>query len=109
MWTGARVGAAVLLLLGGCADESAVSTATNGDPDRGKQIYLAQCIACHNPDPSKEGPLAPPVKGASQELLEARVVRGTYPPGYTPRRETSLMQPMPQLAPAIPHLTAFLK
>jgi len=97
------------LMLGACAEDSEPPLTGEGDPNRGKQVYLAQCISCHNPDPSKVGPLAPAVKGASRELLEARVVRGTYPPGYRPKRESAIMQPMPQLAPAIPDLAAFLK
>lgn len=96
------------LLLAGCGDEPRAPTGA-GNPDRGRQVYLAQCIACHNPDPSRTGPLGPPVKGASRALLEARVVRGTYPPGYTPKRPSAVMQPMPHLASAIPDLAAYLQ
>jgi mono/diheme cytochrome c family protein len=103
------IGVAVMVLLTACGDESAGSKATNGDAERGKQTYLALCIACHNPDPSRDGALAPAVKGSSRELLEARVLRGTYPPGYRPKRDTSIMQPMPHLATAIPDLGAFLE
>lgn len=98
-----------VLLLGACAEDSKAPVTRNGDPNRGKQVYLAQCISCHNPDPSLAGPLGPPVKGSSRELLEARILRGTYPPGYTPQRQSALMQPLPHLAPAIPDLAAFLK
>lgn len=84
--------------------------AENGTPAaRGKQVYLAQCIACHNSDPAKDGPLGPALKGASQELLEAKLLRGSYPPGYTPKRNTAIMPPQPQLKPHIPELGAFLK
>ena len=76
---------------------------------RGRQIYLAQCIACHDSNPAVPGPLGPPVKGSSQELLEAKVLRGTYPPGYTPKRATNVMPPLPSLASEVPHLAAFLK
>jgi len=77
--------------------------------ERGRQVYLAQCIACHNPDPALAGPLGPPVKGSSRELVEAKVVKGSYPPGYTPKRPTTLMPAQPQLAPEIPNVAAFLK
>lgn len=93
----------LILLLGGCAQNG------NDAASRGKQVYLAECIACHHSDPAKDGPLGPAVKGSSQELLEARVLRGTYPPGYTPKRPTALMPPMPKLAPKIPDLAAFLR
>jgi len=49
------------------------------------------------------------VKGSSRELLEARVLRGEYPPGYTPKRDTAIMQPVPQLARTIPDLAAYLR
>jgi hypothetical protein len=36
-------------------------------------------------------------------------VRGTYPPGYTPKRPSAVMQPMPTLAPSIADLAAYLR
>ena len=103
------VALAFALTLGACAEDSKPPRPGEGNPNRGKQVYLAQCISCHNPDPSKAGALGPPVKGASRELLEARILHGTYPPGYAPKRGSTIMQPMPQLASAIPDLAAFLK
>lgn len=102
---------AFILVLGACSEDPTSSTGMSGDGDasRGKQVYLAQCTACHNSDPAKDGPLGPPVKGSSRELLEARLVQGTYPPGYTPKRNTSVMKPLPQLEASIPDLAAFLR
>ena len=80
-----------------------------GDPAKGQQIWLGQCVACHNPDPGRDGPIGPAVKGASKDLLEARVVHGTYPPGYKPKRETKVMPPRPDLVASIPDLAAFLR
>jgi mono/diheme cytochrome c family protein len=97
--------AAITVVLAGCSDTTSLTPAA----ERGRQIYLAQCTACHNSDPSQPGPVGPPVKGASRELLEAKVVRGAYPPGYTPKRPTTLMPPQPQLAPEIPAFAEFLK
>ena len=93
---------AVVVALAACAEDG-------GPAGRGRHVYLAQCTACHNSDPSKDGPLGPAIKGSSRELLEARVLHGAYPPGYKPKRATAIMQPMPHLAPNIPDLTAFLK
>ena len=42
------------------------------------------------------------------ELLEARVVRGEYPPGYEPKRKSKAMVPLPQVKADIPALHAFL-
>jgi mono/diheme cytochrome c family protein len=97
------------VILGGCGKDPKAPIAGDGNAEHGRQVYLAQCITCHNADPSKAGPLGPPVKGVSRDLLEARVVRGAYPPGYKPQRDSAIMQPMPHLATAIPDLAAYLK
>jgi mono/diheme cytochrome c family protein len=93
-----------VLFLGGCG---------NGGGDalvaRGRQVYLAQCIQCHNANPAIPGPVGPAVKGAARELLDAKVVRGEYPPGYRPQRPTKVMPPQPTLAPDISALAAYLK
>ena len=109
MPAGLCVALAFVLLLGACSEDSKAPAVGEGDANRGRQVYLAQCVACHNPDPSKTGPLGPPVNGSSRELLEARVLHGTYPPGYKPKRDSAVMQPMPHLASAIPDLAAYLK
>ena len=87
----------------------APSSTPKGSPEKGKQVWLGQCVACHNPDPGKDGPLGPAVKGASPALLEARIVRGEYPPGYTPKRPSKVMPVRPDLAPSIPDLAAYLQ
>ena len=99
------------LVLGACGErlDPAKKVAGDGDAKRGRQVYLAQCTACHAGDPAKDGPLGPAVKGASRELLEARILYGSYPPGYTPKRASALMQPVPALKANIPDLAAFLR
>jgi hypothetical protein len=49
------------------------------------------------------------VQGASRALLEAKVVHGSYPPGYTPKRPTRVMQPMPHVTPDLDALAEHLK
>jgi len=41
--------------------------------------------------------------------VEARVVRGEYPSGYTPKRPTKVMPPRPDLAPSVADLAAYLQ
>jgi mono/diheme cytochrome c family protein len=72
-------------------------------------VYLGQCTACHSRDPAADGPLGPAVKGSSRELLEARLLRGAYPPAYTPKRPGAVMQPMPHLAGSLDDLAAYLR
>ena len=76
---------------------------------RGEHYYQNVCIACHNADPSKDGVVGPAVAGSSRELLEARVVRGELPPGYTPKRQTGAMPAFPYLADQVDDLAAYLE
>ncbi|MGH7277140.1 MAG: c-type cytochrome [Candidatus Rokuibacteriota bacterium] len=99
------VAAALVVGAAGCSREEPA----NPLAERGRQVYVAQCIACHHPDPALPGALGPPVKPSSLELLEAKLVRGTYPPGYTPRRPTTVMPVQPGVAAEVPALAEFLK
>jgi len=96
---------AAALLSAGCGEQTPLSPSA----ERGRQVYLAQCVSCHGPEPGRDGPLGPAVKGASRELLEARIVRGSYPPGYTPKRPTRIMPPLPALAADVPALADYLR
>ncbi len=75
---------------------------------RGKIIYQTQCTACHHSDPKKPGVLGPDVFGSSSELLKARILYGTYPPGYKPKRSTHTMSALAHLKDEIESLTLFL-
>jgi mono/diheme cytochrome c family protein len=101
----------VVLALTACGKktDAPAKTAGDGDPNRGRAIYLSNCAACHNNDPSKDGPIGPAIKGSTRELLEARILRTSYPPGYTPKRKTAMMPAQPDLKPSIPDLAAFLR
>jgi mono/diheme cytochrome c family protein len=68
-----------------------------GDPDveAGRAMYLSHCIACHNVNPAQDGSLGPAIKGSPLELVQARVLRGEYPPGYKPKRTTHIMVRLP--------------
>jgi len=100
----------IAALLSGCGKEKEPVTqaARVGDAKRGRALYLTNCAACHNNDPSKDGTIGPAVKGASRELIEARVMRATYPPDYKPKRKTAAMPAQPYLQSSIPDLAAFL-
>jgi mono/diheme cytochrome c family protein len=92
------------VMAGGCSDSG-----LSPSGERGRQVYLAHCVACHNTDPAQPGPVGPPVKGASRALLEAKVLKGTYPPGHTPKRSTTVMVPLPAVAPDIAALADYLR
>lgn len=75
---------------------------------RGRAVYIANCVACHNPDPAMDGGIGPAVAGASLALLEARIMRNEYPEGYTPKRDTEAMIALPYLEKDLAAIVAFL-
>lgn len=75
---------------------------------RGRVIYMSNCVVCHNADPNLPGSQGPPIAGSSRELVEDRVLHLAYPPGYTPKRKTHAMRAIPTLAPEIDNIVAFL-
>ncbi len=97
----------VLVALAACAEsgESALSPLAQ----QGERVYQNVCIACHHGDPTEDGALGPAIAGSSAELLDARVIRGEYPPGYTPKRPGDGVMPrFEYLAEQIPALAAYL-
>lgn len=60
------------------------------EAEAGRGLYMANCIACHNANPKLDGAVGPSVANSSYELLEARM-RGEYPPGYVPKRQSTAM------------------
>jgi mono/diheme cytochrome c family protein len=102
-----RLGFPLALVVLACSagEESDPATAL---AKRGEQVYLSNCTACHALDPKQAGPVGPPVADSSLALLEAKVLRNTYPPGYTPQRDSQAMIPLVHLAPELPALAAFL-
>ncbi len=95
---------ALAFAVGGCS-ESGLSPSA----ERGRQVYLAHCIACHNSDPAQAGAVGPPVKGSSRALLEAKVLNGTDPPGDAPKRPTKVMVPIPAVSPDVEALADYLR
>lgn len=93
------------LIASACSQEQQT---TNPLVKRGKSIYQVNCTTCHSTNPTQDGPVGPAVSGSSRELVEARIVRGSYPEGYTPKRTTQVMQALPHLAGEIEALTAYL-
>jgi mono/diheme cytochrome c family protein len=76
--------------------------------ERGRIVYMTNCVVCHNANPNLAGSQGPPIAGSPRELVYDRVIFLKYPPGYTPKRTTHAMRALPQLANRIDDLTAFL-
>jgi mono/diheme cytochrome c family protein len=96
-----------VLIIGACSKRSETPPELS-DRERGRAVFVANCVACHNNDPSKDGPIGPAIKGSPKELIEARVLRSSYPPDYKPKRQTKIMPQFPFLEPDIPYLAAYL-
>jgi mono/diheme cytochrome c family protein len=99
---------------GGASKPTATKPAPPSEPEpvdlvaEGRSAFMSNCIACHNMNPTQPGAIGPAVAGSSLELLEGKVIRNEYPAGYTPKRDTRAMVPLPHLEPQIPALYAYL-
>jgi mono/diheme cytochrome c family protein len=96
------------LLLAAACSEAPQEPGVSPLVQEGRRVYQNVCIACHAGDPNQDGAVGPAIAGASRELLEARVLRGEYPPGYTPKRPGNAMPRFEYLAGQIEALEAFL-
>jgi mono/diheme cytochrome c family protein len=98
------------LTLSACGGDSgqSASAGKSADWQRGRAVYVANCVACHNSDPAKDGPIGPALKGSPPELVKTRVLRTAYPPGYTPKRNTKVMPTFPFLESEIKYLAEYL-
>jgi len=102
-----RTRGALLVLIG----FAGAVVACNGElspAELGRRTYLGRCAQCHHPNPQLAGTLGPATAGSSRALIEARVLRATYPDGYTPQRNTQAMPAQPDLASEIDNLAAYL-
>ena len=105
-----------ILILVGAAMLSLVSCQKNDQPQRplsslearGKGVYISNCIACHNPNPTLDGSIGPAIAGSSLELITHRVLTRDYPPGYKPKRDSEVMPDFPQLKDDVPAIHAYL-
>ncbi len=83
------------------------------DIEKGHQIYLSQCIACHNKDPNVKGAIGPELVDAPVDLMKIKVVTGRYPEvlpdGFVPKRKTKLMKKFPQFEADVPSIHAWIQ
>ncbi len=104
--------AAVGVLACGAEESGGGSGPAESETDRlvkrGRSVYQTNCIACHNNDPTLAGAIGPALAGSSLELLQAKVLRNEYPPGYVPKASSGNMIALPHLEPSLPALAAYL-
>jgi len=99
----------LLLALIACGSAACSSSAELSPlAQQGQRVYQNVCIACHNGDPTQDGSAGPAIAGSSRELIEARVLHASYPPGYTPKRQSNAMPRFEYLSDQIDALAAYL-
>jgi mono/diheme cytochrome c family protein len=98
------------LLLGALISSLLFSTsllsANQATLDKGKRLYLSNCIQCHNKDPNVKGSLGPEVVDAPLSVMTSKVMTGAYPAvlpaGFVPKRKSKAMKKIPKLKNDIP-------
>ena len=101
------LGLLTALALAGCSQQETAELSPLAQ--EGQRIYANVCTACHHGNPNLAGAPGPAIANSSRALLEARVVHGTYPPGYTPKGAGGVMPVFPALAGKIDALHAYLE
>ena len=97
-----------MLSLGSCQKNDLPSSPLTALESRGKGVYISNCIACHNTNPSLDGSIGPAVAGSGLDLITHRVLTRDYPPGYKPKRNSGVMPEFPQLKNDVEALHAYL-
>ena len=84
------------------------TVALTTDLEKGKMVYFANCVSCHNNNPKKPGSIGPEVYEVSIDVLTKKIVFGKYPENYIPKRTSKIMPSMPHLNKDISNLHAFI-
>ena len=84
------------------------TVALTTDIEKGRMVYFANCVSCHNNNPRKPGSIGPEVYGVSIDVLTQKIVSGKYHENYIPKRTSKIMPSMPHLNKEISNLHAFI-
>ena len=86
---------------------------TQATLDKGKRLYLSNCISCHNKDPNIKGNIGPEVVDAPLEVMTSKIMTGLYPAvlpkGFVPKRKTKVMRKITKLQADIPAIHAWVQ
>ena len=112
----------LIILISSCEKKSITQEEAESEPDqkihsnielttnikKGRIVYFANCVSCHNNNPKKTGSIGPAVYGASIDVLTQKIVYGKYPENYRPKRTSKIMPLMPHLNKDISNLHVFI-
>lgn len=89
------------------------NTVVEVDLDKGRRLYLSNCISCHNRDPNMKGAVGPEMVDAPIEVMTSKVMTGKYPDplpaGFVPKRKTKAMLKIVKLEKDIPSIHAWVQ
>ena len=92
---------------------ASVVDAGQSSEDRGKTLYLNNCLQCHNRDPNIKGSIGPEIVDAPLEVMISKVMTGKYPEvlpeGFVPKRKSRAMRPIPKLKDDIPAIWEYVQ
>ena len=81
--------------------------------ERGRKLYVSNCISCHNRDPNIAGAIGPIMVDAPLVVMTSKVMTGKYPDalpaGFVPKRTTKQMRPLKKLEADIPAIHAWVQ
>lgn len=81
--------------------------------EKGKLLYVSNCLQCHNRDPNVKGAVGPEIIDAPLEVMTSKVMTSKYPavlpPGFVPKRKTQAMRAIPKLKDDIPLIWAYVQ
>lgn len=100
-------------LLGSLFISQIIFAADQATLDKGKRLYLSNCVQCHNRDPNLKGSIGPEMVDAPLSVMTSKVMTGKYPDslpaGFIPKRKTKAMRPIPKLKADIPAIHAWVQ
>jgi mono/diheme cytochrome c family protein len=81
--------------------------------EKGKTLFMSNCISCHNKDPNIKGAIGPELTDAPLEVMMVKVKTGRYPDvlpaGFVPKRKTKQMRKFPNLEKDVPSIHAWIQ
>lgn len=81
--------------------------------EKGRRLYVSNCLSCHNRDPGLKGSIGPEITDAPLSVMTSKVMTGKYPEplpaGFVPKRKSRAMMPIKKLKDDIPAIWAYVQ